>query len=171
MRADQDEFLEDLYRKAFESLWRYALSYLGDSEMAAEAVQDTFHEAVKKIEILMVHENPRGWLKTVLKNKLMHARRSHNRYILRFLSLDTDIANRDTALAANGTAYTAEDILREIQAALSQEEWDLLRKITLECRPYKSVSEELGIPVWTCQKRVQRIRDKLKQKFPSDFWI
>ena len=168
MRADQDEFLEDLYREVFESLWRYAFSYLGDSEMAAE---DTFHEAVRKIDTLMNHENPRGWLKKVLKNKLMHARRSHNRYILRFLSLDTDIANGEAVLAAKTPAHTEEDILREVCEALPPEEWELLRMIVLEHRPYKVVAEELDVTVWTCQKRVQRIRDKLKQKFPPDFWI
>lgn len=165
MRADQDEFLEDLYREVFESLWRYAFSYLGDSEMAAEVVQDTFHEAVRKIDTLMNHENPRGWLKKVLKNKLMHARRSHNRYILRFLSLDTDIANGEAVLAAKTPAHTEEDILREVCEALPPEEWELLRMIVLEHRPYKVVAEELDVTVWTCQKRVQRIRDKLKQKF------
>ena len=171
LRADQDEFLEDLYREVFESLWRYAFSYLGDSEMAAEVVQDTFHEAVRKIDTLMNHENPRGWLKKVLKNKLMHARRSHNRYILRFLSLDTDIANGEAVLAAKTPAHTEEDILREACEALPPEEWELLQMIVLEHRPYKVVAEELDVTVWTCQKRVQRIRDKLKQKFPPDFWI
>lgn len=161
LRADQDEFLEDLYREVFESLWRYAFSYLGDSEMAAEVVQDTFHEAVRKIDTLMNHENPRGWLKKVLKNKLMHARRSHNRYILRFLSLDTDIANGEAVLAAKTPAHTEEDILREVCEALPPEEWELLRMIVLEHRPYKVVAEELDVTVWTCQKRVQRIRDKL----------
>lgn len=139
--------------------------------MAAEVVQDTFHEAVRKIDTLMNHENPRGWLKKVLKNKLMHARRSHNRYILRFLSLDTDIANGEAVLAAKTPAHTEEDILREVCEALPPEEWELLRMIVLEHRPYKVVAEELDVTVWTCQKRVQRIRDKLKQKFPPDFWI
>ena len=139
--------------------------------MAPEVVQDTFHEAVRKIDTLMNHENPRGWLKKVLKNKLMHARRSHNRYILRFLSLDTDIANGEAVLAAKTPAHTEEDILREVCEALPPEEWELLRMIVLEHRPYKVVAEELDVTVWTCQKRVQRIRDKLKQKFPPDFWI
>lgn len=171
MQAEQDTFLEKLYRENFEHLWRYASAYLGDPERAAEIVQDTFHEAVEQIDVLMRHDNPQGWLKTVLKNKLMHARRSLNRYIHRFLSLDTDVINEDSVLSTQSPPYKASDILKEIRAALSPEEWDLLRAITLEGRTYKAVSKELGATVWTCQKRIQRIREKLRRQFPTDFWI
>ena len=171
LRADQDAFLEDLYREMFDPLWRYAVSYLNDPDQAAEVVQDTFHEAVRHIDTIMHHENPKGWLKVVLKNKILHAYRSYNMYILRFLSLDTDVTNKDSILSSETSLYRSEDILREIKSALSQEEWDLLRMIALEKRTYKTVAEELGVNIWTCQKRVQRIREKLKQQFPPDFWI
>lgn len=59
-------------------------------------------------------------------------------------------------------------ILKEIQRVLSEEEYALLRQITLEKRPYKNVAEELGITVWTCQKRIERIRKKLKQHFADN---
>ena len=61
-----------------------------------------------------------------------------------------------------------QDTLREIRRVLSEEEWDLLRKITLEKQPYKNVAEELGITVWTCQKRIERMRKKLKQYFAEN---
>lgn len=164
MRPEQDAFIEKLYHEFFIQLWIYAKAALGDPEQAQEVVQDTFHEAVRHIDILMVHENPKGWLMDALKKKIMHARRSRNRYILHFISLESDLEFTDPLLSTEDpTPSNIQDVLKEIRQVLSEEEWNLLRKITLESQPYKNVAEELGITVWTCQKRIERIRKKLKQ--------
>jgi len=99
----------------------------------------------------------------------MHARRSMNRYILHFISLDSDMEFTDPVLSSEDPPPSnVQDTLKEIRRVLSEEEWDLLRKIALENQPYKNVAEELGITVWTCQKRVERIRKKLKQYFADN---
>ena len=169
MLPEQDAFIETLYREFSSQLWIYAKAALGDSEQAQEAVQDTFHEAVSRIDILIAHDNPKGWLMDTLKNKIMHARRFMNCYMLRFISLDSDLEFTNPVLSVETPAPSnVQDTLNEIQRVLSVEEWDLLRKITLEKRPYKNVAEELGITVWACQKRVERIRKKLKQYFADN---
>lgn len=169
MLPEQDIFLEMLYRESFTQLWIYAKAALEDPEQAQEVVQDTFHEAVRHIDILMAHKNPKGWLMNVLKKKIMHARRSMNRYILRFISLDSALEFTSSALSIdNSTSSNVQDTLKEIRRVLSKEEWTLLRKITLEKQPYKNVAKELGITVWTCQKRIERIRKKLKQYFADN---
>lgn len=169
MLPEQDAFIEKLYHEFFTPLWIYAKAALGNPEQAQEVVQDTFHEAVRHIDILMAHVNPKGWLMDVLKKKIMHARRSMNRYILHFISLDSDLEFTDPILSAEAPSPSdVQDTLKEIQRVLLEEEWDLLRKITLEEQPYKVVAEELGITVWTCQKRMERIRKKLKQYFADN---
>lgn len=169
MLPEQDAFIEKLYHEFFTQLWIYAKAALGDPEQTQEVVQDTFHEAVRHIDILMAHDNPKGWLMDALKKKIMHARRSMNRYILRFISLDSDLEFTDPVLSVEDPApNNVQDTLREIRRVLSEEEWDLLRKITLEKQPYKNVAEELGITVRTCQKRIERMRKKLKQYFAEN---
>lgn len=169
MLPEQDAFIEKIYREFFTKLWIYAKAELEDPEQAQEVVQDTFHEAVRHIGILMLHENPRGWLMDVLKKKIMHARRSMNRYILHFVSLDSDQEFVDPILSSEDPApNNVHDTLRDIRRVLLEEEWDLLRKIALENQPYKNVAKELGITVWACQKRVERIRKKLKQYFADN---
>lgn len=169
MLPEQDAFIEKLYHEFFTQLWIYAKAALGDPEQTQEVVQDTFHEAVRHIDILMAHDNPKGWLMDALKKKIMHARRSMNRYILRFISLDSDLEFTDPVLSVEDPApNNVQDTLREIRRVLSEEELDLLRKITLEKQPYKNVAEELGITVWTCQKRIERMRKKLKQYFAEN---
>ena len=169
MLPEQDAFIEKLYHEFFTQLWIYAKAALGDPEQTQEVVQDTFHEAVRHIDILMAHDNPKGWLMDALKKKIMHARRSMNRYILRFISLDSDLEFTDPVLSVEDPAPTnVQDTLREIRRVLSEEEWDLLRKITLEKQPDKNVAEELRITLWTCQKRIERMRKKLKQYFAEN---
>lgn len=169
MLPDQNAFIEKIYNEFFTQLWIYAKAALSDPEQAQEVVQDTFHEAVRHIDVLMAHDNPKGWLMNTLKKKIMHARRSTNHYILHFISLDSDLEFTDPILSAEDFAPSnVQDTLTEIQRALSEDEWDLLRKITLEKQPYKNVAEELAITVWACQKRIERIRKKLKQYFADN---
>ena len=59
--------------------------------------------------------------------------------------------------------------MQAIQKVLTEEEWQLLRRVTLERASYKTVSKELGLTVWTCQKRVQRIREKLRAALQEYF--
>ena len=147
------------------------MSKLNNPALAQEVVQDAFLEAVKNIDKLMSHENPKGWMKNTVKYKVKHAERSFNRYILRFISLDTDIPFEDARFSIeDGHNPNMFDIMEKIHRILTADEWDLLRKIALEKVPYKDVSAELGITVWTCQKRVQRIREKLREKFKDDLY-
>lgn len=170
MRLEEDAFLEALYREFFPKLWRYALAALRDPERAREVVQDTFHEAVRRIDVVMVHENPRGWLMETLKKKIKRAERDLNRYMLHFLSLHSDLAQEDVALAQEGPCFSGTvDLLKEIRDFLPPEDWELLREIALEKRTYLTVSRELEINVWACQKRVQRIREKLRKHFQENF--
>ena len=164
MRPDHDAFLEDLYRTYFEKLRKYASCALESPDLAEEVVQDAFHEAVQHIDKLMIHPNPGGWLKLTVKNKIAHARRDMNRYMIRFVSLDAwGTYDNGIPSVEDRLPQQTESLLQVIRENLTEEEWVLLRRITLEKASYKTVAEELGLTVWTCQKRVQRIREKLRQ--------
>ena len=58
--------------------------------------------------------------------------------------------------------------LDAIRALLPPEDYRLLCRITLEGATHLEVAKELGISVWSSQKRLQRIRKKLcKQLLPN----
>lgn len=169
MSPEQDRFLENLFRQYAHELWRYAISYLKDSSRAEEIVQDTFQTASLRVKDLMEHESPEGWLKKTAKNKILKSEEMRRRYMHRFLSLDTEIGI-ETA--------TPEDIVEQqipdgsspgekLKRVLTEEELYLLRRIALEKASHKVVAQELGITVWGCQKRLQRIREKLYEVFPE----
>ena len=43
----------------------------------------------------------------------------------------------------------------------------MLKRIAIERACYSDVAQELGISLWACQKRMQRIRQKLSEEFPD----
>lgn len=163
MRLIQDDFLEKLYRTYFDDLRAYAAYALESADLGEEMVQDTFHEASRHLDELMNHPNPGGWLRVTLKYKIAHFKRDRNRYMIRFVSLDTGNVYGDQIPSVEDYfPQQTESILRTVREVLTEEEWELLRKIALEKVPYKMVASELGTTIWACQKRVQRIREKLR---------
>ena len=68
MLPEQDRLIESLHKAYFTKLLLYAQAILGNSTAAQDVVQDTFHEAVLKVDKLMTHENPGGWLMLSQKN-------------------------------------------------------------------------------------------------------
>ena len=75
---------------------------------------------------------------------------------------------------AVGDALLAEEIVQETflaavpkieelaAALLSPEEVALLRMVALEKLGHQAAAERLGLSLWSCQKRMQRIRKKLR---------
>ena len=46
---------------------------------------------------------------------------------------------------------------------MKEEEQQLLRKIAWEEKSYETAAEELGLSLWACQKRMQRLRRKIRK--------
>ena len=90
MMPDEKELVERLYYLYFKKLFIYANAALRDSELAKDVVQDTFHEAVRRIDVFATHENPGGWLMNVVKNKIKEYERNRRRDLFRVLSLEAD---------------------------------------------------------------------------------
>ena len=70
MRPEQESFFEALYKENFPLLWRKAAAVLHNSDLAAEVVQDLFHDTVKKIDEVMEQPEPQLWLRRQLIYKL-----------------------------------------------------------------------------------------------------
>ena len=170
MRPEEDAFLEELYRELFPKLWRYALTALRDPERAREVVQDTFHEAVLKVDQLMTHENPGGWLMLTCKNKIREYMRFRRRYLYRFLSLDTDYASvswQSDRPDQETDEMDGPPIIDRIKARLAEEEFLLLKRFALDGASHLEIAKELNITVYASQKRLERIRKKLYEEFPD----
>lgn len=170
MSPEQGNFLENLFRSYIRKLTLYAEAKLQDPNRAQEVVQDAFQEAILHIDTLSDHPNPGGWLMQTVKYKIQESERARRRYMLRFLSMDTELSAElipsgeliPDLPEANGVSP-----IEKIQKALAPEELQLLKRLIFDGASHLEVSQELGITVWTSQKRLERIRKKLFEFFPE----
>lgn len=174
MDRQQEQFFDALYDQWFSKLCAYANVRINDLSIAEEVVQDTFFIALLKIEVLMKTENPERWLKKTVQNKIMHYFRDKSRKLDRIIPLE-DIDQKSAAVIdaeIEKIESSEEERLQRIQeilkTTLKEEEKALLQKIAFEEKTYETAAEELGISLWTCQKRMQRLRGKLRKTIESE---
>ena len=110
-----------------------------------------------------------------LQNKLRESERARRRYLLRFLSLDSDFPDgvfpEGGALPEEppdaGPVPPGESPLEKIEKVLSPEEYRLLKRLVFDGASHLQVAREFHITVYASEKRLERIRDKLSAVFPG----
>ena len=170
MMPDKNELVERLYRLHFKKLFIYANAVLRDPEQAKDVVQDTFHEALRRIDVFATHGNPGGWLMSTLKNKLKENERARRRDLNRLLSLDADFPderNLPEELVVAQPEPQGESVMEILERVLTPEEFRLLKRLVFDRASHQQVAQEFGISVYASQKRLERIRDKLYTVFPE----
>ena len=60
-------------------------------------------------------------------------------------------------------ADSLSQIRRTIVEKLTPQEIQLLKRITMEGAAYKTVASEMNISIGSCQKKIQRVRKKLRK--------
>ena len=171
MLPEQESLFEALYQGMFNKLLLYAQAGLSDKSKAMDVVQDTYHEAVLKIEQLMVHPNPEGWLMQTTKNKIKEYNRTQTAYINRCLSFDSELLpalGREDPEVKDLENSGGAPLLDSIRKLLTLEERFLFERLVFDKASHLEVSKELGITVWTSQKRFERIKKKLKQALSEE---
>ena len=158
MIHSQDEKMEALYMEMFDVLHAYARSILNDDSLALEAVQETFCIACSKPESLFSSPNPQGWLMNALKNVISIM--SLNRARLTQMVVTTIYS------VEAQTSITVDDENVDVLYSdiAESEDFKLIKKLALDRCTMLELSEELGVNIETCKKRVQRARAKLKEK-------
>lgn len=157
MGDSRDSFFTQLYIEQFDFLYYLACSMLHDDHLGYDLVQDTFQVAFMKIEELMHHPNPAGWLVQTMKYKAAHIQRDQK------LLLELN----EAVMAHNdGTSVFEEhedDWKKRWLNVLSEAELTMLQKYYGEGYPIQTVAQEQGIGVEACYKRLQRAKKKIRK--------
>lgn len=170
MAAEYDGAFDALYLTHVEKLLRYAQTQTQSREMAEELVQDTFHEAYLKFDRLRCHENPGGWLMQTLKNKLANyqrARRRESALLAHWVEDAAHIAAPGDMAAELAQRQQVTDIRNFVAAHFDDMDRQLFQTLLVEGRSHKTAAQLLGITVWSSQKRLERIRKRLREAFPE----
>lgn len=157
MKDDKDRFFTQLYLEQFDFLYGLACSLIHDDHLGYDLVQDTFHTAFLKIEELMQHPNPTGWLVLTMKHKAAHVYRDQK--LLLELKDATLISIDDSVEFEEQES----DWTNRWLTVLSMEEISMLQKYYGEGYPIQIVAKEHKITVEACYKRLQRAKKKLRK--------
>lgn len=159
LTREQGRNIARLYKEMYYNLYTYAYGILRERELSEELVQETFRIACDKPLELLSSANPQGWLMNTLKNVIWNARRKRAtiaKYIVAAETVDIDqIANHDPS----------GNIDLMYSGLISEEEFQLVKRVAVERYTMLEAAEELGISVETCKKRVQRAKAKLRKHF------
>ena len=158
MTAEQSNLIEELYMTMFEKLLTYASSLLKEPALAEEAVQETFHIACKKPEQLFESPNPKGWLVNTLKFTIRNMK--HNQESTR------QLLTKYTVVQSKDITFSEDAIRLELmyEDIADTEEFNLLREMAIDGKSHLEMASARGISVSACKKRVQRAKEKLKEK-------
>lgn len=171
MTVEQRIMLSEIYINNHPKLLCYAKANKLCASVAEDLVQDTFHDAWSKFDELISHENIGGWLMQTLKNKILNYIRTKQRESHRI----ADYGNKLEEIVATDN-FVNELIVRNTLSAIYKFVYDnfkedditLFQRILIEHTSHKEVAAELGITVWTSQKRLERLRKQIRENF-SDF--
>lgn len=170
MTSEQRIIFSDIYINTFPKLLRYAKANKQCAAVAEELVQDTFHDAWSKFDELADHENIGGWLMQTLKNKIRNYVRTRQRdasMIAEYLDRSEDIAAPQNFVDELIAQSLLSAIYKFVCDTFKEENVILFRRIIIEGVSHKEAAAELGITVWTSQKRLERIRKRIRDEFPD----
>lgn len=157
----QNERIGQLYRKMYKTLYVYAKNALRDHPLAEEVTHDVFCIACAKSDDFLQSENPKGWLMQTLKHVIQNVKRQQAKMKrLAIISLNSEESN---FLAT----YDEEDVDILYGDISPREDFQIFKLIALKGYTMKEAADEFGISVEACKKRVQRIRNHLRKKFPQ----
>lgn len=164
MKLEQQEFLEKIYRESFNELEIYARALLQGKFESTVVVQEAFYIACVKIEDFVSSPNPIGWMKLTVKNVVRNMLRQKAREQKLFISYE-NIIKEPYTLASEESQL---ELLDQCKSMITSDEYKLIERIVLNGETYISVAKDLGISMWACYKRIERILEKLKYRIEED---
>ncbi len=158
MTQAQSDLIDRMYLEMHNLLFEYAVSRLENESIAEEAVQETFQIACQKPEELCGSPNPKGWVMNVLKNVISNIRKNQStakRILGKYLQLEAQ------SLQSANDSLDVNLLFHDIAPL---EEFQMVKEMALEGKTYLELSQERGISIEACRKRMQRAKDLLRKK-------
>lgn len=156
-----EDFITKLYVENYELLLNYVLRNLKTNNflVAEDIVHDTFCEAIKKVDNLLEHINPGGWLMQVTKYKIMSASR---------LSCNSEVFYNDKyQIPHTEEQYSLTELLMMIDETFNDKEKRLFDLFYFEGYSIREIAQKEEISEGNVKIRMMRLRKKLVARFDT----
>jgi RNA polymerase sigma-70 factor (ECF subfamily) len=157
-RAGDVAAFESLVRSRMDAIYRLDLAILGEDADAADAAQETFIAAWRKLGSLKDPDRFEAWLQRVSVNACRMIRRSRGRRLVREMPMaEMDAAGSEMAAPQPSDVQ----ILRTALRRLLHDHRAVLALHHIDGRPVAEIASTLGIPEGTAKSRLFKARAAL----------
>lgn len=172
----EQEFLDKLFRRYYQSLRDYSFSLLDKQpehrHLAEDCTQQTFVTATLKMDILLAHEMPYLWMKkTCYHITISEKRKLNNRAkILHYpLSLDQriDVADPKDDIVEWISQEDLSDRKQQLISVLTEQEHMVYQAVYEENLSYQETKQKYNITDGTIRGAIQRIKKKVLKIFTT----
>jgi len=163
---------DDLYRTFYSRLFNFSKSYLRDTVVAENMVQDAFLLLWEKRETLSSNSNIRAWLLTVVKNNILNHIERQKRQT-KIESIYTERINRELDLRVSSLKdcdpeylFSAEvtEIIRKALASLPARCREVITMSRFDEMSNKEIAEKLNISVKGVEYHITNALKKLRSE-------
>lgn len=159
MTKKDETFFNQLYTESYPLLKRYAINKIGASE-AEDALQETYYQAYRNINLLASHPNPTGWLMLTCKNILKkHLAKQEKRFGTTFSGNAEDILQNIPTTDNYDPLY-----MEELKKILADNDYFLLVKKYVEGYSIEELAKQLNITDGACKMRLKRAKKEARKK-------
>lgn len=159
------ESFERLFRAQYESLCRFAASYVKDADAAQEIVQEVFVNVWQKRETMDPAKELKTYLFTSVRNRSLNHLRDNRKYRSEFLDIELE-AQEPVHEGLLSDYSETEKRIREAMQRLPERCRQVFELSRFEELKYREIAGRLGISVKTVEvqmsKALKILRDELK---------
>ena len=156
-----EQFVEDHFRRHHEELNRFLIGLLGDSHLAADALQSTFTKLIQSASSLKPVAI-RAWLFRVAYNQAMEYRRHGdvNRRALQKIASDRSGTEHVSPIDSR-LHYDQVEKIKNAMKRLTEGQQQVVHLRIYHDKKFAEIARELGLPLGTVLTRMRTALRKL----------
>ena len=155
-------YYEQFYRDTKKAVEHYLMMLLHNHSVIEDVSQEVYLEAYRKLDVLMQHPEPRGFLFRVVRYKALHWLRERNRIEQGEYLCD------DSALAMkliDGDMFEAADIRISLKSLLTEDEYRLFEEHYIMGYSEKEIAQTRqkshAAVRMSCSRMTRKLREKV----------
>ncbi len=156
-QAGDEDAVRALYRKHAGAVMTVAMSVLGNRDLAAEAVQQTFLNAWKAAATFDPSREIAPWLYSIARRAAIDVHRKESRPTQSGHEEETEVAVHSPGIEQAWEAWEVRTALDK----LNNEEREVVRLSHFEGLSHSEIGAKLGLPLGTIKSRSHRAHKRL----------
>ena len=167
--SEVQAFFDELYQRMGKTLQARAFRLLGNWHQAEDAVHEAFYAALnreREKHDVITHPNIDGFMMLVIQNTVFNMQRRQATVTNLLAKLEARAMEQDSTSDHNRAFQGLNEFCQQV---LSDEEYMLLKEISIDGGSFSELAQRTGINIWTLRKRHARMLKKLREKVEKDF--